>query len=284
MHIAIIGATGLIGKPVTQQLINAGFTVTILARHPEQVKALFPAARVIKADLQNPESILTGLQNQQALYLNLSVRQDEKPGDFHTETDGMKTIVVAAQQAGIRRIGYLSSLVMRYQGMNGFHWWVFAIKQEAVRLLKASGIPSTIFYPSTFMESFLMQMQGPFLALGGSSPVQMWFIAGQDYGRQVARDFQLPGGQNREYVIQGPEAYTYDAAAQLFIKNYPKKLFAMKAPVSVLKFMGRFNQKMDYGGHILDALNNYPECFEAEQTWGDLGTPTLTVEDFAKQA
>lgn len=154
MTIAVIGATGLIGKPVTQQLIDAGFTVTILARHPAPVQALFPTARVVQADIQNPASLRAGLANQQALYLNLSVRQDEKPTDFHTETDGMKTIIAAAQQAGIRRIGYLSSLVMRYQGMNGFSWWVFDIKHEAVRLLKASGIPTTIFYPSTFMELF----------------------------------------------------------------------------------------------------------------------------------
>lgn len=284
MNIAVIGATGLIGKPVTQQLIDAGFSVTILARHPQQVRSLFPTAHIIQADLRNPESVRVGLQNQQALYLNLSVRQDEKPGDFHTETDGMKTIIAAAKQAGIQRIGYLSSLVMRYQGMNGFRWWVFDIKHEAVRLLKSSGIPVTIFYPSTFMESFLMQMQGPFLALGGSSSVKLWFIAGQDYGRQVVRAFQQADAKNRDYVIQGPAAHTYDEAAQLFIRNYPKKLFIMKAPVGVVQFLGRFNQTMNYGGHILEALNNYPEHFEAAKTWADLEKPSLTIKDYARQA
>lgn len=285
MNIAVIGATGLIGKPVTQQLIDAGFTVTILARHPEQAKSLFPTTRVVQADIQQPDSIQAGLQNQQALYLNLSVRQDEKPGDFHTETDGMRTIIAAAQQAGIRRIGYLSSLVMRYQGMNGFNWWVFDVKHEAVRLLKASGIPATIFYPTTFMESFLMQLQGPFLALGGSSSVPLWFIAGADYGRQVARALQLPGTQQRDYVIQGPEGHTYEEAAHLFAQHYPKKkLSVVKAPLSVLQFLGRFNQKINYGGHILEALNNYPEHFEAEQTWAELGKPAMTINEYAQQA
>ncbi|UFH54292.1 SDR family oxidoreductase [Spirosoma sp. KNUC1025] len=284
MHIAVIGATGLIGKPVTQQLINAGFRVTILARHPQQARALFPAARIVQADLQKPDSIRAGLQGQEALYLNLSVRQDEKPTDFHTETDGMNTIITAAQQAGIQRIGYLSSLVMHYQGMNGFHWWVFDVKHKAVQLLKESGIPTTIFYPSTFVESFSMQLQGPFLALGGSSAVKLWFIAGQDYGRQVARAFQLPGNQSRDYVVQGPAAYTYDEAARLFIKNYPKKLWIMKAPLGMLKFMGRFVPKMNYGANILEALNNYPEHFDAAQTWLDLGEPVTTITDYARQA
>ncbi|WP_420150836.1 SDR family oxidoreductase [Spirosoma sp.] len=284
MNIAVIGATGLIGKPVTQQLIKAGFTVTILARHPEQIGTLFPSARVIEADLQKPDTILAGLQNQQMLYLNLSVRQNEKITDFHTETDGMKTILAAAKEAGIQRIGYLSSLVMRYQNMDGFHWWVFDIKEEAVRLLKASGISVSIFYPSTFMESFLMQIQGPLLALGGSSSIKLWFIAGQDYGQQVVRDFRLPGNESRDYVIQGPEAHTYDEAAHLFIKNYTKKkLYTLKAPVGILQFLGRFNRKMNYGGHILEAMNNYPERFEAERTWTVLGKPTTTLSEFARQ-
>ncbi|MFD1142861.1 SDR family oxidoreductase [Larkinella insperata] len=285
MNIAVLGATGLIGKPVTEQLIAAGYTVTILARNPDKAKALFPKARIVRADLRNPESLRAGLQNQQAVYLNLSVRQAEKPGDFHTETDGMKILLDEARRAGVRRIGYMSSLVMRYQGMNGFDWWVFEVKHEAVRLLKQSGLPVTIFYPSTFMESFSMQTQGPVLPLAGQSDVRMWFVAGQDYGRQVARALQLPGDQNREYVVQGPEAHTYEAGAKLFVDQYAKrKLTLVKAPLGVLKFLGRFSRTVNYGAHIVEALNRYPESFEAEQTWTDLGPPTLTIGDYAQQA
>ncbi|MGA0560559.1 SDR family oxidoreductase [Larkinella sp. VNQ87] len=285
MNIAVLGATGLLGKPVTEQLIKAGYTVTILARDPVKAMALFPGVKVVAADLQNPESLRAGMHNQQAVYLNLSVRQDEKPADFHTETDGMKILLAEAQRAGIQRIGYLSSLVMRYQGQNGFRWWVFDRKHEAVRLLKASGIPSTIFYPSTFMESFSMQTQGRFLPLAGQSDVRMWFIAGQDYGRQVARALQLPGDENRAYVIQGPEAHTYEAAARLFVQQYPKrKLRIINAPVGVLRFFGRFSQKLNYGAHIVEALNHYPEQFEAESTWAELGKPTMTIADYARQA
>ncbi|MGV3560907.1 SDR family oxidoreductase [Larkinella arboricola] len=285
MNIAVLGATGLIGKPVTEQLIAAGYTVTILARNPEKAQALFPTARVVRADLRNPESLRTGLQHQQAVYLNLSVRQNEKPNEFHTETDGLKILLAEARRAGIRRIGYLSSLVMRYQGLNGFRWWVFDVKHEAVRLLNESGIPTTVFYPSTFMESLLMQTQGPLLPLAGKSVAPMWFVAGQDYGLQVARALQLPGDQNRDYVVQGPEAYTYEAGARLFVQQYAKrKLAIVNAPLGVLKLLGRFNPTINYGAHIVEALNNYPESFEAEPTWADLGPPTMTIGDYARQA
>ncbi|MFC5408683.1 SDR family oxidoreductase [Larkinella bovis] len=285
MNLAVVGATGLIGRPVTEQLIAAGYVVTILARDTEKARAMFPGVRVVAADLRNPDSLRAGLANQQAVYLNLSIKPDEKPDDFHTETDGLKTLLAEARQAGIQRIGYLSSLVMRYQGMNGFRWWAFEVKQEAVRLLKESGIPASIFYASTFMETLSMQVQGSWLPLAGHSEVAMWFIAGRDYGRQVARAFSLPGHENREYVIQGPEPLTYAAAAKVFAKHYPRqKLKIVTAPLGVLKLLGRFNRSIDYGAHILEALNGYPEQFEAAQDWIELGQPTLTLADYARQA
>jgi uncharacterized protein YbjT (DUF2867 family) len=284
MRIAVIGATGLLGKPVTQELINAGFTVTVLSRHPEQAQKLFPMARVVKADLRDSESLLVGLRGQDAIYLNLSILQTEAPDDFHTETDGLENLLPVAKKLRIRRIGYLSSLVMRYQGVNGFRWWVFDVKHEAVRKLKTSGIPYTIFYPSTFMETLPNQVQAGRLMLGGLSPVRLWFVAAHDYGRLVARALQRSGTENCEYVVQGPEALTYAEAAEVFAKNVvSKRLSTLVLPMSLLRFFGRFSRRADYGAHILEALNRYPEHFEADRTWHDLGKPTITVAEFARQ-
>ncbi|GCC49884.1 hypothetical protein SanaruYs_00980 [Chryseotalea sanaruensis] len=59
-----------------------------------------------------------------------------------------------AKQKKIKRIGFISSPIMNYQGMNNFNWWVFDVKRKAVDMVKQSGIPYTIFYPSTFMDNF----------------------------------------------------------------------------------------------------------------------------------
>ncbi len=34
--------------------------------------------------------------------------------------------------------------------------------------------------------------------------------------------------------------------------------------------------------HIIEALNNYPEKFEAQSTWNELGKPSITLKDFAQ--
>lgn len=285
MKIAIIGATGLLGRPVTQELIKAGYAVTILARNPAKAQALFPNTPIVPADVQDVASLVRAFEGQQAVYLSLSVEQTETSEAFHTETDGMANIIEAAQQTGIRRIAYLSSIVMRYQGMNGFKWWVFDVKMKALQLLKASGIPITVFYPSTFMESFYIQKQGNKIGTVGKSKQKMWFIAAQDYGKQVAKSFEVVAdGQSKHYAIQGPEGYTYHEAVGLFAQHYSKeKLFELNVPLWVTKLVGFGNQRMNYASRICEALNNYPEKFVAEGTWNELGKPQITIEEFARR-
>jgi hypothetical protein len=54
-------------------------------------------------------------------------------------------------------------------------------------------------------------------------------------------------------------------------------------PMWVLKIAGKFMPKMNYLTHIMEALNNYPEKFEAKQTWTELGKPEMTLAQFAKE-
>ena len=284
-RIAVIGATGMLGQPVTHELITAGFDVTVVSRSPETARDLFPAATVVAGDVFDASSIERALDGQDAVYLNLSVDPSERPDDPHTETDGLRTVIAAARAQNLQRIAYLSSLVKDYQGQDGFHWWVFEVKHEAVRLLKASGLPTTIFYPSNFMENFLHDfMQGRRLVLIGTSQHPMYFIAGRDYGRQVARSFEVLDEQNREYAVQGPEAYRTEDAAELFAKHYTAAdLRITHVPLGIVKFIGWFSRQADYGTRIIEAINHYPETFQSQATWDELGTPTTTIADFARQ-
>jgi nucleoside-diphosphate-sugar epimerase len=193
----------------------------------------------------------------------------------------MQNIIEAAKKTGVKRIAYLSSLIKNYEGMNGFNWWSFQIKQAAVNAIKRSGLNYSIFYPSTFMECLDQQMlQGSRLMLAGKSESPMWFISGRDYGKQVAWALKKAVNENQEYNIQGSEPFTFDQAAKVFVENYKSPVKTMRAPLAPLKFLGLFNQSMNYTYHICEALNKYPEKFESENTWNDLGKPTITLADY----
>jgi len=81
--------------------------------------------------------------------------------------------------------------------------------------------------------------------------------------------------------VQGLEPFTFEQAAKVFCDNYKSPVKTMKAPLGPIKFLGLFNQKMNYAYHICEALNKYPEKFESDNTWNDLGKPSITLADYA---
>lgn len=283
MKILVIGASGMLGKPVTKALIAAGFDSTLLARDVEKLKGLFPGTNIKPGDVLDKNSLVTAMQGIDAVYCNLSILPASKEKDPQTEREGIDNIIAAAKETGIRRIAYLSSLVHRYQGTNEFDWWAFLYKQQAVQKIQSCGIPYTIFYPSTFMETYPFQMmRGNKIAMLGDSTMPMWFIAADDYGKQVAASFRRLTNENRDYAVQGTEAFTFTEANKIFIRNYRKaKLTTMKVPIGLMKFLGHFHQPFNYAWHICEALNKYPEQFESETTWEELGKPVITLKDYA---
>lgn len=284
--IAVIGATGMLGKPVVEQLVKAGFTVSALVRNIEAAQKVLPdSVELVQGNISNADDLDKFLKDKEIVYLNLSVAQEEKKTDFHTETDGLKKLIPIATKHGVKRLAFLSSLVMNYQGMNGFNWWVFDVKKEAVELVKNSGIAYTIFYPSTFMESFFLAMNGNRLGLAGDSVAKLHYIAGEDYGKMVAKSFAMSDNTNKEYAIQGIDVQNGEEGAAIFAKYYKKKnLKVSKMPLGVLKFLGIFSTRFDYLSYIVDALNKYPEKFEGEQAWKELGKPKMTIKEFAEKA
>lgn len=283
--IIVIGASGMLGKPVTKELIKAGFEVTLGVRDLKKARQIFPFSHLVQLDVLDTESLENGLKGQNYIYISLNTPRSCKPSDRLPEKEGISNIIKAASKSSIQRIAFLSSLVMQFNGMNGYRWWLFSMKKSAVDQVKKSGIPYTIFYPSSFMETLDQTMlRGNALMLAGKSKAPMWFIAGEDFGRQVASSFQKLTDENREYPIQGPEAFTFGQAAKVFIDNYPnKKLRVINAPMPVLEFFGTINRHAHYGFKIMQALNNYPETFESQQTWEELGKPTITLQQYAQR-
>jgi uncharacterized protein YbjT (DUF2867 family) len=283
MKILFIGATGFLGKPVAKALSDAGHQMTLLARNFERAKQDFPSANIIQGDLNDTEILKNAMAGQDAVYMSLSVKQDEKETDFHAEGEGLDNVLRIAKDLKIKRIAYLASIVQGYQGINGFDWWVFRLKNQALEKIKSSGLPYTIFYASNFMENLYSQgFMGSFIGLMGKSVAPMWSISITDYAQQVVKSFEILSTENKEYYMQGLEALTQREFAGVFAQHYTKKkLCLLQLPIFVLKFIGMFNPKANYGYHILTALNNNPETFKAAPTWRELGKPNLKLSDYA---
>lgn len=282
--IGVIGATGMLGRPVTSELVRAGYHATAIARHPERGPG-FGGAASRSADVFDLASLRAATKGLDALYISLSPRPDQRPEDPHPEREGLRNVIEAARDNGIRRIGFLSSMVKDYESET-FRWWAFEVKRNAVRLVRECGIPSIVFYASSFMENFTHgQRDGTRIMTAGESKHRQWYIDGHDFGRQVARAFALPGDDSREYFAQGPEAWTGDEAARIFVENYgAERLEVVNEPLDNIRALGHSNQAMANLAMIVEALNEYEETFRARSTWDELGVPAMTLAEFARRA
>lgn len=271
----------MIGEKVTLELNSAGHEVSIAARNVTVAQSKFQAQSIKKVDVFDPLTILPAIDGQEIVCICLSPDRNASQTQPMTEREGIQYILDASKHLAVKRIILISSLVQRYQGMNNFDWWIFKLKFEAVKKVKESGIPYSIFYPSCVMETIARDIiRGNRIILIGRSVAKMWFISATDIGKQIVRALIIAGASNQEYTAQGLNAYDWEDIAVLIKEHYKPGLRIVRVPIGVLKLGGLFNRMANYGAHICEALNKYPEKFESEKTFNDLGKPTIRIEDF----
>ncbi|GHD04786.1 SDR family oxidoreductase [Zhihengliuella salsuginis] len=136
MKIAVAGASGYIGGRIVPRLLDAGHDVAVLTRDAGRLRG-HPWAeqvRIVEGGLEDPSAAADLCAEADTLYY--LVHSMGGPGDFErTERACALTAAVAARDAGVSRIVYLSGL--HPEGPLSRH---LASRQEAGRILKSSGV------------------------------------------------------------------------------------------------------------------------------------------------
>jgi uncharacterized protein YbjT (DUF2867 family) len=282
--ITVIGATGMIGTPVTKELLKAGFEITVLVRNIEKARQIFPTGKIhfVNGDFQNIAKISEALIDADAVYISISTSPSDKENEFNPEMHGFDNILSALKTSSVKQVAFLSSFLARnYTG----DWWVMNAKKQAIQKIKNSNIPYTIFYPANFMQNFNGGMRdGKKVNIIGTSYEKSWWIDAEDFGKQVANAFKTEKSLNKEYSVQGLEPLTTSEATKIFVDNHSKeKLTIAKLPIGMAKFLSVFVKPLRFVVPLITVMNNNKETFEAQNTWDDLGKPAITVEKFAKK-
>jgi uncharacterized protein YbjT (DUF2867 family) len=282
LRVAVLGATGMIGKPVTNELIEAGYDVTVIARNVVKARDALPrAAKVLYGDVADASGLASVMSGIDVVVLCLAVdAKHEGPNDFHPELDGLRNVLDAAQAGGVRRVCYLSSLLQEHPS----DWWVMRIKRAALAEVRQAGLPHSIFYASNFMENLVFRnLRGNTLSLIGKPRHKNWWIAAADFGKQLAAHLRALPARSSEFVVQGPEAADYYEAAQRFAQASSRPgLKVGFAPVPVLSLLGLAVKELSYAVNISKVINDYPETFRAASTWQELGKPATTIDAYAR--
>ena len=119
MRIVVTGASGFIGRPLVRDFLTRGAHLLLVGRDPERLQELFPNAECCSyEDMVERSQGYDGLLHLAVLNNNVSASVD----DFITaNVELTKTVLLAAQKAGIARFVYASS-VQALEARNQSHY------------------------------------------------------------------------------------------------------------------------------------------------------------------
>ena len=278
--ILVIGGTGMLGKPVAQQLKADGFNVRLLARSPEKAQKLLGADyEIIKGDVDNPASLRAALTGADGVHISL------KGGPSEADFDRMdhiatRDIAQAAKELGVGRVTLISAYAVSEEKADSPESRS-KVKGEAA--LKSSGVPYTIFRASWFMETLPMFVQDKRISLIGNQIHPLHWIAVEDYSRMVSKSYQTDETLNKEFYIFGPEAYTMGEAMKIYASYSGVKV----APIStkMLSVMGAltFNTEWISTATLMGHYERWGEDGSPNEANRLLGAPKTTLKEWCQK-
>ena len=211
--ILIIGGTGMLGRPVAEQMAADGFKVTVLTTNWDKATEMFGGrVEVVTGDITDPESLKKPIEGKDAVYLNLNSHLDPELYE-KIEIGGTATVASICKELGTKRLGNISG-ASSHGKTRGIIYLDGKVKAE--QAIIDSGVPYTIMRPSWFFESLpAFQFQGK-MGIVGEQPLRRRLLAASDFAKQVSRAFQLDEAANKCFFNVGPEWMTLGAAVESF--------------------------------------------------------------------
>lgn len=278
--ILVIGATGMLGKPVAKQLLKDGVHVRVLARNPQKAQQILGDGFDIHAgDVADSASLRASLKDVDGVHISLKggpTEADFKRMDYHATRD----IAQLAKESGTPRITLLSAYAVHPEKADTPE---SRAKYKGEQALKNSGVSYTIFRASWFMESLPLFVQGKTISLIGNQSHPLHWVAAEDYARMVSQSYKSDETLNKELYIFGPEAYTMEDAMKIYAESVGLKV----APISttMLSVLGTLTFNADWKSMavLMKHYERWGEDGSTEEANRLLGTAKITLKEWCEK-
>jgi len=217
----VTGAFGYTGKYITRRLLSMGRRVKTLTGHPDRPSPFGEQVSVAPFNFEEPAALVESLRGAATLYNTYWVRFSHGQVTFEQAIENTKTLITAAEAAGVRRMVHVSianpaedSPLPYYKGK--------ALLEKALIQSKLSYAiirPTVIFGDEDILINniaWLLRRFPLFAVLGaGDYKIQPIFV------EELAELATNAGGQAGNVIVDaaGPEVYTFDALVRLIAKT-----------------------------------------------------------------
>ena len=272
MKILVIGASGLLAKPVIRHLDNAGSQLRLFSRKVTQ--SMFDKEYdMVQGDVFNLNDLNKAMTGCDAVHISLSTAN---------EALAAKNIVDTALKNGIKLVSTVSGCTVSEEN----RWFpMIENKYQAEQSIISSGIPYMIFRPSWFFETLeLMIREGKAMMLGKQSHQSHW-IAADDFAMMVVSAYKNSDARNKIFFIFGQEQYLMKDLLEKYCQvRYPEIKKVSIVPIWMAKFIAILtgNKGLKEASSLFGYFEKVKELGIPDETNALLGKPITTFENWVQ--
>ncbi len=273
----LTGATGFLGEFVLKELIDKGYDVTCFVRKTSNLNIINELnVKYIYGELDDYASICKALEGKDALINIASMGFGHAPN-----------IINSCKQMNVKRAVFVSTTGI-FTKLNPDSK---AIRLEAERLIKESGLDYTIIRPTMIygtprdrnmwrLVRYLKKIS--ILPILGDGTYLQQPVYVKDLANAIIKAYESPISVKKEYNISGARALTYNEVIDLTAKALGKKVIKMHVPIklsyNLLKVYEKVSKKPILKAEQVLRLNEN-KAFSHEEATADFGYNPLGFEE-----
>ena len=217
--ILLAGATGYLGRFITEELVEKGYDVKIVVRNKEKIDLEAQNLTILEAQVTQPETLKEICKNIDVVISTVGITR-QKDGLTYMDVDFQSNVnlIDEAKKRGVKKFIYISVL----NGEKLRHLKICEAKEKLGDYLKSSGMDYCIIRPNGFfsdMKDFLKMAKTGKVYLFGDGKLKLNPIHGKDLANEVVNAIRK---DKKEINIGGPDLLSQNEIAELALKAYKK--------------------------------------------------------------
>lgn len=243
MRVLLTGGTGFVGREVLKQLRVSGHSVRVLARNPSSVTSIESGGGQVepcRGDVLDPASLQAACSGIEAVIHLVGIISEIGTQTYeNVHTRGTANVLHAAASAGVRRYIHMSALGTRPNARARYH----QSKWAAEELVRASGIPFTIFRPSIiygpgdgFVNLFArMARVSPVIPLIGGGATKFQPVPVEAVADAFVGALTEPRAAGQTYDLCGPETLSLREIIDAILEATGRRRLKLPVPWPVAR-------------------------------------------------
>ncbi len=216
MDVAVVGATGFVGRHVVERLAAAGHRVRAISRHGTRRAEWGVEVIPLAADVETGRGLGAALTGADGVVHLVAIPHETGSRRFaDVNVAGVRRVIEAAHAAGVRRFVHVSALGVTPDAELRF----LHSKWLGEQIVRGSGLEWVILRPSllfgagdgffNLVRVTLKSWSPGVVAIPGDGRARFQPLAVEDLALAVERSLTEPGRGGSTLELGGPEHFTY---------------------------------------------------------------------------